>query len=300
MYDLIIIGGGPAGITAAIYAARKKMNFLMFAKEIGGQVSKSSVIENYTGYQELTGVELSKKFEEHLKEFKFNFKKEEVKSIKKKGKNFLVSNGKNYFEAKSIIYATGARPKPLNIPGEMEFKNKGVTWCATCDAPLFKKKDVVVVGGGNSGLETALQLSKIARKIYLVEILDKLPGDKVMVDKIKKDPKIEIITKAKIKEIFGKTLVEGVKVEQAGVEKKLKTQGVFINIGYLSNTEIVKKLIKLTNKEEIEINASCETNILGFFAAGDCTNVPYKQIIIAGGEGCKALLSAYGYLSRIK
>ncbi|NQU83963.1 MAG: FAD-dependent oxidoreductase [Parcubacteria group bacterium] len=300
MYDLIIIGGGPAGITAAIYAARKKMNFLMLAKEIGGQVTKSSVVENYTGYQQITGEELGKKFDEHLKEFKFAFKKTEVTGVKKKGRGFLVQAGGSIFEGKTVIYATGARPRLLNVPGELEFKNKGVTWCATCDAPLFKGKDVVVVGGGNSGLEAALQLAEIAKKVYLVEVMDKLAGDKVMIDKLKNNPKVEIMTKTGVKEIFGKILVEGVKLDQGGVEKQLKVQGVFINIGYLSNTELVKKLIKLNERNEIIVGPASETSAPGFFAGGDCTNTPYKQIIIAGGEGCKALLSAYKYLSRLK
>lgn len=298
IYDLIIIGAGPAGITAAVYAARKKMDFLMLTRDIGGRVTYSSTIENYIGFQYITGEELSNKFYEHLKQYNFDLKMEEVKKIEVSNNLFEVKTalGNKYF-GKTIIVATGRRPRELNVPGEKEFKNRGVTYCATCDAPLFEGMDVAVVGGGNAGLEATLQLMKIANKIYLIEIAPQLRADPIMVEKVLTSDKVEVWTNTRILEITGDKIVNGIRIQKNGQEKVLSVQGIFVEIGSVPNSEIID-FVKKNQRNEIIVNCACETSYPGVFAAGDVTNVPEKQIIIAAGEGCKAALSAFKYLSR--
>jgi len=298
IFDLIIIGAGPAGITAVVYAARKRLSFMVISKTIGGQVILTSVVENYTGYQEITGNELTNKFNEHLKQFKFYFEQTEVKQIKRENSSFFVETDAEIFNGRTLIIATGAKPRMLNIKGELEFKNRGVTYCATCNAPLFANKDVVVVGGGNSALDAVLQLISIANKIYLVVRSDVLKGDDIMIDKIKANPKVEIMFNANIIEILGDKLVKYVKINQKGVRKELGVQGVFVKIGYNPNTEFLNAFVKLNTAREIEIDSNNRTNVAGVYAAGDCTNVPYKQIIIAAGEGSKSAISAFDHLSK--
>jgi alkyl hydroperoxide reductase subunit F len=296
--DLIIIGAGPAGITAAVYAARKRLNFMVISKNVGGQVILTSVVENYTGYQEITGKALTEKFDEHLKQFKFDFKEAEVKSLKKEEDIFIVEGDSASFKSKTLLIATGARPKMLNIKGEQDFKNRGVTYCSTCDAPLFANKDVVVIGSGNSALDAVLQLINIANRIYLLVRKDTLKGDKIMIDKVKASPKVEILFNTTVLEIVGDKLVKGIKIDQKGEKRELAIQGVFIEIGYIPNTEFIKDFVKLNSAGEIEIDFNNQTSVAGVFAAGDCTTVPYKQIIIAAGEGSKATISAFGFLAK--
>ncbi|MEM2083745.1 MAG: FAD-dependent oxidoreductase [Nitrososphaerota archaeon] len=295
IYDLIIIGGGPAGITAAIYATRNKINFMLITVNIGGQVVLSSQIENYTGFQYITGEELKKKFQEHLDKYKFNLKMEEVKKVERGNNLFKVITDSSTYLSKTVIIATGRRPKELKIPGEAKFKNRGVTYCAICDAPLFEDLDVAVIGGGNSGLEAVLQLIKIAKSINLIEINPELKAEKILIEKALASNKVKIWTSTKIKEIIGDETVKYIKIERNGKEILLPVQGVFIEIGSVPNSEIVDFVDKNVFGEII-VNCKCETNIPGLFAAGDVTNVPEKQIIIAAGEGCKAALSAIKYL----
>ncbi len=299
IYDLIIVGAGPAGITASIYAARKRLNFIVLSKDIGGQVIITSTVENYTGYQEINGSELVKKFDEHLKEFNFDLKITEVKKITKENNTFLVKTETEIFNAKTLIITTGAKPRMLNIKGEIEFKNRGVTYCATCDAPLFTNKDVVVIGGGNSALDAVLQLINIAQKVYLLIRNDVIKGDKIMIDKVKANPKVEILLNTVITEILGDKMVKGIKIYQKGDDKEIAVQGIFIEVGYIPNTGFLRAFLKLNSVGEIEIDSSNNTNINGVFAAGDCTNIPFKQIIIAASEGAKAAISAFNYLAKI-
>ncbi|MFH1821463.1 MAG: FAD-dependent oxidoreductase [Methanobacteriota archaeon] len=300
MHELIIIGAGPAGITALIYAARKRLNFLILAKDIGGQAALSSEIENYTGYQYVTGAELSKKFEEHVNEFKVGVKYEEVAKVEKLDGRFRVQTNKGTYDSKTLIIASGAKLRTLNVTGEKEFKNRGVTYCATCDAPLFPDKDVAVVGGGNSGLDATLQLMRIAKKIYLIEAGPSLKGDAVMREKIEQSDKVTILTDTKVLEISGDKFVTGMQVEREGKREALDVQGIFIEVGYTPNLDFLAELVAVNEKKEIIVDEHCRTNVDGIFAAGDVTNVPQKQIIVAAGEGAKAALGAYAHLQKLK
>lgn len=298
MYDLIIVGAGPAGITAGIYAARKKLNFLMISRDIGGQTAWSGDIENYLGFQFITGPELVKKFKEHLDKFEVELKEgESVKGIGKENDSIRVETDKGEYRSKTVILATGRIPRKLEVKGEAEFKNKGVTYCATCDAPLFADLEVAVVGGGNSGLDAALQLIKIAKKIYLIETLDHLCADPVVVEKVKQNPKVEVYFETQVKEIYGDKFVRGMKVERQGVLEDLQVEGIFVEIGSAPSSEILAGVRK-NEKGEVKVDCECKTDLPGIFAAGDVTDVYSKQIIVACGEGAKAALAAFEYLSK--
>ncbi|MFA6170639.1 MAG: FAD-dependent oxidoreductase [Candidatus Margulisiibacteriota bacterium] len=296
--DLVIIGGGPAGITAAVYAARKKMSLAVVAKEIGGQAAWSSNVENYTGFQVITGPELVKKFSDHLSQYKFEMREGvEATLVERAGSNFQVklSDGQA-LAAKSVIIASGKRPRPLNVPGEREFRGRGVAYCATCDGPLFAGKTVAVVGGGNSALDAALQMERIAAKVYLINLAPALTGDPVMSEKLVGLPKVEIMNSAKITEIFGDQFVRGLKIDRAGRIEALALEGIFVEIGLTPNSALVDCVSK-NELGEIEIDCAARTSCPGLFAAGDVTAVPSKQIIIAAGDGAKAALSAFTYLN---
>ena len=243
IYDLIIIGAGPAGITAAVYAARKKMTILIITKDIGGQAAWSGDIQNYTGYQFITGPELAIKFEEHMRKFDFEIKEnEEVRELTSQKEIFLIKTDKNNYRAKTVIIASGKKARELGIPGEKEFKNKGVTYCATCDGPLFSGKDVAVIGGGNSALDAVLQLIKIANHIYVINISDKFSGDEVMQEKVKASKKVTIFNDTQTKEIIGDIFVQGLKIVKDGKEKILDVQGIFIEIGSIPSAYFSKEI----------------------------------------------------------
>jgi len=298
MYDLTIIGAGPAGITASVYAARKRIDFLLITKDIGGQATLSSDIENYTGYQFITGPELVQKFREHLEQFKVKIKEGEMAVlVKKENSDIKIETDKEKYRSKTLIIASGRVPRKLEVEGEEEFKNRGVTYCATCDAPLFAGMDVAVIGGGNAGLDATLQLIKIARKIYLIELLPQLRADPVMVEKAKNSGKVVIYTRTKVEKIYGDNFVKGIEVSKEGKVEDIKVGGVFIEIGSLPSSDFIQD-VKKNKAGEIVVNCRCETDIPGIFAAGDVTDVPAKQIIVACGEGAKATLSAFDYLSK--
>jgi alkyl hydroperoxide reductase subunit F len=299
-YDLIILGAGPAGITAGVYAARKRMSLLVIAKDIGGQAALSGDIENYTGYQFITGSELTQKFQEHMSAFDIKVNTpEEAKDIRKEGNFIRIVTDKGEYLSKTLIIATGARPRPLNVEGEKEFKNKGVTYCATCDGPLFKDKAIAVIGGGNSALDAALQMIKISPKIYIINIASQLTGDPIMIEKALDAHNVEVLNNAKVRRVYGDVFVKGIEVEQEGRILDLKLEGVFIEIGLIPNSDFAK-LLEKNEKKEIIVDCSNKTNVEGIFACGDATNVPQKQIIVACGEGAKAALSAFRYLSEHK
>jgi alkyl hydroperoxide reductase subunit F len=298
MFDLIIIGAGPAGITASVYAARKKMNFLVISKDIGGQAAWSGDIENYTGYQFITGPELVGKFEEHIRKYGIQVKEnEQVIELKRKDGLVRVKTDKGAYEAKTAVIASGKRSRELGVPGEVEFKNRGVTYCATCDGPLFSEKDVAVIGGGNSALDATLQLIQIARHIYLINITSALGGDAIMREKVSESKKVSILNSTQVTAVLGDKMVSGIKIRRQEKEETLPVQGIFVEIGLIPNSEFAKELEK-NELGEIKVNCRNKTNIQGIFAAGDVTEVPEKQIIVAAGEGAKAALSAFRYLAQ--
>lgn len=300
-YALIILGGGPAGMTAAVYAARKKIDTLLISKDIGGQLLWTSDIENYLGYRYISGVELSNKFAEQVNQFGMplalgnNATKLDIKE-----KMFYITIESNVvYQSKTVIYATGKRYRFLNVPGEKELIGHGVGFCATCDAPLFQNQDVAVVGGGNSGLQAVIDLLKVpANHIYLINNTATCHADKVLLEKALLSDKVTSLPEHIVTQIQGLSEVSGIMLKSLkdNTEKEIKVSGVFIEIGLEPNTELVANLATLNQWKEIMVDAKCNTNIPGLFAAGDVTNVPDKQIIIAAGEGSKAALSAYTYL----
>ncbi|MDD5617621.1 MAG: FAD-dependent oxidoreductase [Candidatus Omnitrophica bacterium] len=300
IYDLIIIGAGPAGITAAVYAARKRMNVLVITKDIGGQAAWSGDIENYTGYQFISGPDLAAKFEEHMKKYAIVLKdNDEAREITRNNGIINVKAYKDNYQAKTLIIASGKRSRELNVPGEKEFKNKGLTYCATCDGPLFSDKTVAVVGGGNSALDAALQLVNIAKKVYIINIAPAISGDAIMKEKVEKNGKVYIFNNTKVTAVLGDKFVKEIKVEKDKKEQILAVEGIFVEIGLMPNSEFAQDIAR-NESGEIKVNSYNETNIEGIFAAGDVTDVPEKQIIIAAGEGSKAALSAFRYLATHK
>jgi NADH-dependent peroxiredoxin subunit F len=306
IYDLIIIGGGPAGITAGIYAGRQRMKTLLITKEFGGQMAKKATeVCNYPGFEKISGIELIEKFVEHLKkqesvEIKFS----EVEKIDKEKDIFTIITTENEkIESKSVIIATGADPRPLEVAGEKEFIGKGLSYCVTCDGPVFKNKTVAVIGGGNCGLEAALFMINYAKKIYVLEFGPEIKADELNKKDAEKSDKIEILTNVSVKEIKGSNLVESL-IYQDNISKENKTievQGVFIEIGTQPATALAKGLVDFTKRDEIEVEKETfQTKTPGLFAAGDDNSGPYKQIVTAAGEGCKASLATYDYLRKQK
>jgi alkyl hydroperoxide reductase subunit F len=297
IYDLIIVGAGPAGITASVYAARQKLNFLVISLDIGGQAAWSGDIENYTGYQFITGPELAKKFQEHMSKYDIVLKENEnVIRLKKSGEIILIETNKADYRARSVIIASGKKSKELGVRGEVEFKNRGLTYCATCDGPLFAGKEVAVIGGGNSALDAAMQLVKIAGHIYIINNTDRLGGDKVARQKVEEADNVTIYNNSQVLAILGDKFVNAIIIKDKGKEKQLTVGGVFVEIGLIPNSAFAEGL-QMNQNKEIKVTVDNRTNIPGIFAAGDVTDVPEKQIIIAAGEGSKAALSAFRYLA---
>ncbi|MDY6838435.1 MAG: FAD-dependent oxidoreductase [Thermodesulfobacteriota bacterium] len=299
LFDVIIIGTGPAGLSAAIYTARKVLKTLVIGKEMGGQVAWTFDVDNYLGFSHVDTADLISKFEEHVE--KYGVEKVtgvEVTALDLSGKVKKVTAGEaETYQAKTVIIATGKRPRPLNVPGEKELIGRGVAYCATCDAPLFADLDVVVAGGGNSALQSAIDLIKVARKVYVVS-LTPLTADQILQDKVTSAANVEIFTEYKITRVLGDTAVEGLEMEalETAEAKTLKVQGVFVEIGLLPNSELVVDTLRTNRVGEIVVDNRCRTGVAGVFACGDVTDVPYKQVVVAAGEGAKAGLSAYEYI----
>lgn len=298
LYDIIIIGGGPAGLTAGLYSARRTLKTLILSKDLGGQAGISNDIENYPGVDLTDGFSLMQKFAQQAKKFGAEIKYGEVKKIKKEKNTFLVKTANEEFTGRALILAFGLLPKDLNIPGEKELKGRGISYCATCDGPLYKNKIVAVIGGGNSALDAAEYLAKLAAKIYLIHRHNQFRGEEIIVERLKKNPKLEMVLSSEIKEIKGNQFVESIIVKNNGSTKikELKVDGVFIEIGYTAKTEIVKNLVQLNKAGEIITDKDTNTSQAGVFACGDVTDSSYKQIVISAGEGAKAALQAYKYL----
>ncbi|MFA5866735.1 MAG: FAD-dependent oxidoreductase [Actinomycetota bacterium] len=301
MYDVAILGAGPAGMTAAVYCARKQLKILLLTENVGGQALWSSAVENYLGYEYISGADLVAKFEEHLKKFPMEMVYQPAIKVERSGKTFKMTgrDGAQY-SARAVIVASGKIPRELGTAGEAEFRGRGITYCATCDAPLFAGKDVAVVGGGNSGLDAAIQLMQLSPKVYVIELGPKLPADETYIAKVKAAPNVAILVNSQIVEISGDIMVEAAKVlnRVTGEERILAVGGIFVEIGLLPNSGPVAGLVKTNERGEIIVDKTGRTSLPGVFAAGDVTDVPDKQIIVAAGEGAKAALSAYDFLIR--
>ena len=302
MYELMIIGGGPAGIAASVYAARKQLKTLLASGDIGGQINTTLGISNYLGYQFIEGPELINKFQTQMSQFPIDQKiGEKVSHLEKIEGGFeAITEAGDRYQAKAVIFATGKRPRKLSVPGETELAGRGVTYCAICDGPVFAGQKVVVVGGGNSALEAALDMVKIAEHVDLVS-LRPLTGDSILIDRLVDAKNLTIFTEHQTQEIQGQDFVEGVRIKdlKSGEEKNLDVTGVFIEIGLVPNSDTVKGLIELNKWGEVPITPTNETAVPGLYAAGDVTDVPEKQIIVAAGEGAKAALQAHRYLQRL-
>ena len=304
MYDVIIIGGGPGGVAAGVYAARKKMKSLLITDTFGGQSLVSNDIQNWIGTKSISGFDLAKSLEEHLRaqEGIEIVDGELVTSIVKKDNAFTVTtNGGKTFDTKYILLTSGSRRKRLGVPGEDAFDGKGVVYCTTCDAPLFGGKTVVVVGGGNSALEGVLDLIQYASKIYLMVRSEILRGDPVSQEKIKAHPNVEILWNSTIEEIRGDKFVTGVKYMnmKTGESKELPLDGVFVEIGLLPNSDFVKDIVKLNDFGHVVVDHKTQqTSCPGIWAAGDVSDVLYDQNNISVGDSIKAVLNIYDQLKK--
>ena len=304
LYDVLIIGGGPAGLNAALYSKRKGANVGIIAKDIGGQVIDTSSVENYLGYKSLSGVDLMKKFEEHVNGLNVPIAEyDTVESLRISEdslvKEIILSDGTSY-KSKSIIIATGSKPRRLNVTGEIEFSGKGVAYCAICDGPLFTDEEVIVAGGGNSAVEAAIDLSKIASKVTIVH-RSKLRADQILIDQIERIENVEIKLETQIQEIVGEKLMTGIKVQDKSNDNVyiIPASGIFVEVGYLPNSNPFKDILTLNNRGEIIVDKYGQTSIKGIYAAGDVTDTPYKQIIMSAADGAKCALAANDYLNTL-
>jgi thioredoxin reductase len=302
-FDLIIIGAGPAGMAATLYACRQNLNFMTISKELGGLPMKVPSVENYLGYRYVTGFDLVDKFNAHVGSYKNSCNidpGEGVRSIKKAKGGFAIKTDKSEYFSKAILIASGRDVKKLGIKGEETFYGKGLSYCPSCDGPFFNGKTVAVIGGGRTGLDATFQLLNIAKKIYIVELTGSIKADPHMLSLIKKSGKVEVLTGADTREIFGADRIRGITVKQKGKTKKIEVDGVFVTIGYEPKTDFARGLLKTNDRGEIVVDKENKTSVRGIFAAGDCTDVHEKQIIVAAGEGAKALLSASTYVTQKK
>lgn len=303
-YDVIIIGGSAAGLTAALYAARREMKTLVLTKDIGGQIAITASIENYSGIDKIPGVELAKTFEQQAKKFGAEILIKEVTALEEldaagSGKSFVVKvdTGEEY-RGKTVIIAIGKTPRSLDVPGEDKFTGKGVSYCATCDAPMFRDKVVAVVGGGNSAFDAVLLLGKLASKTYLIHRRSEFRAFEDVVKEAKSTKNVEFVLNSAVQEIKGDNFVKSVVVKnmESGESKELNVDGVFVEIGAEVATGFVKHLVELDELGQIKTNKNAETSHSGIFAAGDVTDTAFKQIIVAAGEGCRAALAAYNHI----
>ncbi|MDD2534611.1 MAG: FAD-dependent oxidoreductase [Eubacteriales bacterium] len=298
-YDVIIIGGGPAGMTAAVYCLRKGMTTGLITRQVGGQMAETAGIENYLGYRYINGLELADKFHDQVLQFGIDFENDANVTDIKDGliKEVHLDNGR-IFKARTLIITSGKLSRKLNVPGEKELTGKGVAYCAICDAPFYKNKKVVVAGGGNAGVGAALDLARIATHVTIVQRRDRLIADQVLSDKLKHYENVELLLGHVVKEVVGEHHVAAVRVEnrETGELLEIPADGIFVEVGSIPNSELAHGLLELNDKNEIIVDEFCKTSKPGIFAAGDVTDVPYKQIIIACGEGSKAALSATDYI----
>lgn len=306
-YDVIIVGGGAAGLTAALYAARRAMRTLVVTQDIGGQAATTNEIENYPGVDFSDGPSLMNKFKQQAERFGAEFNFAEVIEIKKalddsQKPYFVVRTNTSEFIGHSLILAYGLTHRHLGVPGEKEFGGRGVSYCATCDAPLFKGKTVAVVGGGNSAVDAALLLAKLCPKVYLIHRSENFRAEAVLVEQLKQ-PQIELVLNSEVKEIKGERTVKSL-VLTSSIDKEttreLSVEGVFIEVGFVVNSKLIEGLVELDERKQVKINLNAETSEPGIFGAGDITNISYKQIVISAGWGATAALRAYEYLQKTR
>ncbi|MFA5935682.1 MAG: FAD-dependent oxidoreductase [Patescibacteria group bacterium] len=301
MYDVVILGGGPAGLAAAVYFARQKLKFALLTKDIGGYALLSDDVENYLGFHLLNGMELVKKFQEHLKDYEGQFELKEgepASKVEKMKGGFLVTTEKGAYETRTILIATGTTHRKLNVPGEDLLYGKGVTYCANCDAPLFKDKKVFVVGGGNSAMDAALFLEKYTTGIVIVTVNANLGGDALIKEKILSSKNISVLTGTKTAQIVGSTRVTGISlVGPDGKERLESAEGVFIEIGLQPITDFIQ-IVEKDKAGQIVIDKHNQTSVEGIYGAGDVTDVTEKQIAVAVGEGSKAALQIIAWLQK--
>lgn len=303
LYDVLIVGGGPAGVSSAIYSARKGLKVAMITDRIGGQVLETFSIENLIGTKYTEGPKLATDLHEHLKDYDIDIiNNQTVIDIKKEDNAIVTLDGGVEISGRVAIIATGARWRNVNVPGEAEFKNKGVAYCPHCDGPLFEGKKLAVIGGGNSGIEAAIDLANVASHVTVVEFADSLKADEVLQDAVAKIDNVDIVLNAATTEITGVDSVNGLVYDDrtTSASHSVEVDGVFVQIGLIPNTEFLKDTFEKTPMGEIIVNHVGETSIPGIFAAGDCTNSSYKQIIISMGAGATAALGAFDYLIRNK
>ncbi len=301
MYDVIVIGAGPAGMTAAVHAARISLKTLLLSKDIGGQLLWTAGIEDYMGYQFIEGRELMAKFDRQVKQFPVTQRiGQSVVSLSlADGRFSVVTDNDESYQGRTVIIATGKRPRQLNVPGEGRLRGKGVTYCSVCDGPLFVGESVAVVGGGNSALEAADDMVKIAAKVHLVS-KSALAADQALIDRLGSAANLTVHLQCEVAEIKGSDRVEAVVIRDvnSGEEEELAVGGVLVEVGLIPNTELARGITALNMDDEIEVTCHCETGAPGLFAAGDVTNVPEKHIVVAAGEGAKAALQAKHHLQR--
>lgn len=299
-YDLLILGGGPAAMSALIYAARKMLNLALITRDFGGQLLETSEVENWLGDQSINAKDLLARFEEHVKSFNLAVSPETgVSAVEKDGARFrLLAEDGRIFSGHTVIVATGMRHRSLGVPGEKELVGRGVAYCATCDAPLFKGKKVVVAGGGNSAFTTALDLIKVGAEITMLSRKPGWPADEAMQTRVRRHPGVTLLDNHLVIRVEGRDRLQAVVVKgrEGGEEKRIPADGLFVEIGLIPNSAPVKGLADLNEQGEIMVDGACRTSVPGLFAAGDVTTVPHKQIVISAGEGAKAALSAYEYL----
>lgn len=296
-YDVIIVGAGAAGLTAALYSARRGLSTLVLSQDIGGQASTTGTIENYPGYDLVDGFELMMKFKTQAEKYGARVMLEEVMSVKKVADGFTVTSANGNYSSTALILAQGLTHKRLNVPGEEEYIGKGISYCATCDAPLFKGRSTAVIGGGNSAMDAALLLAHFCPSVTLVNHNAEWRGEKVLIDRISATPTIRQILNAETKEIRGEKTVTGVVIEHQGRTETLSVGGVFVEIGFTVNPALMKELTDLDQRNQIIVDPLTNgTSVPGLFAAGDVTTIAQKQIVISASEGAKAALSVHQYL----
>ncbi|PKL69718.1 MAG: glutaredoxin [Methanomicrobiales archaeon HGW-Methanomicrobiales-1] len=296
-YDVVIVGAGPAGLTAGVYCSRKMLNTIIISENIGGQALESWAIENYMGYRMISGEELMKKFEEQVRTLNIRLELDKVTSVSKDDGLFTVSTlSGNTVKAKAVILTQGNRPKKLGVANEEQYLGRGLSICSTCDGPLYKGKRVAIVGGGNSALQTAVEMSDIAESVSLI-VRSTIRADPIYVEKLKTRKNITVHTGTHVSDLNGDKFLSGITIkDEQGKEQKITLDGVFIEIGWLPNTDMVENLVALNDKKEIIVDINTHTSVPGIYAAGDVTSVKSKQIVIACGDGAKAALEAFEYL----